>query len=545
MLSTATADLAICRLLTNVAYDRVYSERVAIFWHQSLQLGDIAVTTEVNLSGEPPTSQPLPQVATDAWQTAVADQFQWTKQWYPIAVVEFLDPSRPHALQLLGKNLVVWRDSSQQWHCFEDACPHRLAPLSEGRVEPDGTLLCAYHAWRFNAQGQCVRIPQSQDAQTEARHCANPKSCARVYPTQERQGLLWVWAESGQQALQESRTRSPRLIPELAEPSDRVVKLFWNIRDLPYGWDSFMENVADPAHVPVSHHGIMGSRYQDPRYFDLVRIGDLSTQDGVAYVTTPTPPAIAAAIHDFKPPCLMRITTTYTDEGKLILVLYATPTRPGWCRHIGCQVLIKNQAGKVPPGLAFFTLPMPAWLGHILASLFLHQDMVFLHYQEKILAQRQPDHWIDAVFTPNPQDKMVITFRQWLKHRAGGGIPWAGCPPELPPAEMDKQRLFDVWTTHTQHCHSCQTALKAIRRWQVIAYGAAIGCFMLGIMLDARAIAMRSPLMPENASRLATAPPAGFWWAIGAAIFCVSIGYGLKRLIRLFYVYEFEHARND
>ena len=24
-----------------------------------------------------------------------------------------------------------------------------------------------------------------------------------------------------------------------------------------------MENVADPAHVPVSHHGIMGSRYED------------------------------------------------------------------------------------------------------------------------------------------------------------------------------------------------------------------------------------------------------------------------------------------
>jgi phenylpropionate dioxygenase-like ring-hydroxylating dioxygenase large terminal subunit len=85
--------------------------------------------------------------------------FQWTKQWYPVAVVDFLDPSRPHAIQLLGKDLVLWRDSLSKWSIFEDCCPHRLAPLSEGRVESDGTLLCAYHAWRFDSQGNCVSIP--------------------------------------------------------------------------------------------------------------------------------------------------------------------------------------------------------------------------------------------------------------------------------------------------------------------------------------------------------------------------------------------------
>jgi nitrite reductase/ring-hydroxylating ferredoxin subunit len=70
----------------------------------------------------------------------------------------------------VGKDLAVWRDNKGTWHAFEDACPHRLvegdslavrlhcavpqtpgllcptmrrlAPLSEGRVEKDGTLLC-------------------------------------------------------------------------------------------------------------------------------------------------------------------------------------------------------------------------------------------------------------------------------------------------------------------------------------------------------------------------------------------------------------------
>ncbi len=36
----------------------------------------------------------------------------------------------------------------------------RLAPLSEGRLESDGTLQCAYHGWTFNGEGACTRIPQ-------------------------------------------------------------------------------------------------------------------------------------------------------------------------------------------------------------------------------------------------------------------------------------------------------------------------------------------------------------------------------------------------
>ena len=72
-----------------------------------------------------------PQASTEK----EVEQFQWTKQWYPVAVVEFLDSSRPHAIQLLAKNLVLWRDGDKQWRCFDDVCPHRLVPLSEGRVE--------------------------------------------------------------------------------------------------------------------------------------------------------------------------------------------------------------------------------------------------------------------------------------------------------------------------------------------------------------------------------------------------------------------------
>jgi phenylpropionate dioxygenase-like ring-hydroxylating dioxygenase large terminal subunit len=497
------------------------------------------VTTYSNLQSDRDTTVELAPEET---------VFQWQKQWYPVAVVDFLDSSRPHAMQLLGKDIVLWRDASEKWRCFEDACPHRLVPLSEGRVEADGTLLCAYHAWRFDGEGKCVSIPQTKDPQTEAKHFSNPKSCAVAYPTQEKQGLLWVWAESGSQALAESQLKTPRILPELENQSDKVVKLFWNFRDLPYGWDFFMENVADPAHVPVSHHGIVGNRYKDPRYYDMIRLREMSTQEGFSYEILPTAPSVKQAINDFQPPCHMRIASTFENGGQLILALYATPTRPGWCRHIGCQILVKNEANKTPPGLGFFALPMPIWLGHILASVFLHQDMVFLHYQEKTLAQKQKGRWVDAVYTPNPQDKMIIAFRNWLEKRAGGSVDWASAYNlQLPPPERDKQKLFDVWTTHTQHCSVCQDALKNINRLTILSFVAAIVCLSVGIVIDARTAATQIALasLGQTSTSVLNIPPLAFWCLVVGAILFATMGYLLKKLSRMFYIYEFEHAHND
>lgn len=56
--------------------------------------------------------------------------FDWSKQWYPVAVVADLDPARPHPNTLLNKKLVLWCDSKGQWQAFRDQCPHRLAALS-------------------------------------------------------------------------------------------------------------------------------------------------------------------------------------------------------------------------------------------------------------------------------------------------------------------------------------------------------------------------------------------------------------------------------
>ncbi|MFS6827682.1 Rieske 2Fe-2S domain-containing protein [Cyanobium sp. ATX-6F1] len=96
-----------------------------------------------------------------------ADQL-WRRSWYPVAFSKDLEPDRPTAFTLLGDDLVLWFDRQAspeapagQWRAFADVCPHRLVPLSQGRLNDRGELECPYHGWSFNGQGHCTAIPQA------------------------------------------------------------------------------------------------------------------------------------------------------------------------------------------------------------------------------------------------------------------------------------------------------------------------------------------------------------------------------------------------
>lgn len=71
--------------------------------------------------------------------------------------------------------------------------------------------------------------------------------------------MVWVWGENGPDAGLESALTPAQLIPDLDDKegieSGRVMLASVGQNDLAYGWDTFMENVVDPSHVTVSHHG--------------------------------------------------------------------------------------------------------------------------------------------------------------------------------------------------------------------------------------------------------------------------------------------------
>jgi nitrite reductase/ring-hydroxylating ferredoxin subunit len=89
------------------------------------------------------------------------ERFDWQEVWYPVFYIEDLDKNKPAKFTLLERDLVIWWDRhTNAWKAFDDRCPHRLVPLSEGRIAEDGLLECPYHGWAFKGDGSCDRIPQ-------------------------------------------------------------------------------------------------------------------------------------------------------------------------------------------------------------------------------------------------------------------------------------------------------------------------------------------------------------------------------------------------
>ena len=183
----------------------------------------------------------------------------WSSTWFPLTFTALTDPSRPSRHYLLGAPIVVWKHN-ETWFAMLDKCPHRLVPLSEGRIVPEtGDIECPYHGWSFEGKsGQCTRIPQlpkdkniSSVVQIKSRGCATALACA------ERQGMLWVHSAAlfeDSSALPSTNTTDVVVVPDpndisryLVEPIDRVGVVHADyLRDLPMEWSTLAENVMDP-----------------------------------------------------------------------------------------------------------------------------------------------------------------------------------------------------------------------------------------------------------------------------------------------------------
>jgi len=105
------------------------------------------------------------------------------RYWYPIALAREVGES-PLGVTLLDQPLVLYRVDGAIV-IANDICPHRGVPLSLGQGDGRG-ITCAYHGFRFEAEGRCVDIPAHPQAKIPSRlHL-------RTYPAVERYGLIWT-----------------------------------------------------------------------------------------------------------------------------------------------------------------------------------------------------------------------------------------------------------------------------------------------------------------------------------------------------------------
>ncbi|TFI50736.1 pheophorbide a oxygenase [Mastigocladus laminosus UU774] len=425
-------------------------------------------------------------------------EFNFFQHWYPISPVEDLDPKRPTPVTLLGLRLVIWKPKSDQnYRVFLDKCPHRLAPLSEGRIdEKTGNLMCSYHGWQFDQQGICTHIPQAENPELVSKNQTN--LCAVSLPVRQAQDLLWVWPDAKSADL--AATTPLALSPQVDASKGFVWSSF--VRDLEYDWEILVENVADPSHVPFAHHGVQGDRAQaKPIPIEILQSTANLIEAGTIgrYQTTIT----------FEPPCRLEYAIKFGDAGKQIgLVTYCVPVSPGKSRIVA--QFPRNFANTARRFI-------PRWWNHISErNEVLDGDMVLLQQQEYFLQQTESSQsWKTAYKLPTSADRLVIEYRGWFDKYCHGQLPWSEVGisvPEIRNINENREQVLDRYKQHTQHCSSCRGALKVVQRLQIalLAYFA-ITVAGVAVLPDALRVQLGLPLVITALLGLAAYAWLKFW----------------------------------
>ncbi|MFN6567770.1 aromatic ring-hydroxylating dioxygenase subunit alpha [Dendronalium sp. ChiSLP03b] len=103
--------------------------------------------------------------------------------WYWVIQSLNLEIGEVKPVNLLGRELAIYRGKDRRVVTVDAYCPHMGAHLAEGQVEGN-ELRCLFHHWKFNAQGICVDIPCLDESLPMK---------LKTWPTAEKYGMIWVW----------------------------------------------------------------------------------------------------------------------------------------------------------------------------------------------------------------------------------------------------------------------------------------------------------------------------------------------------------------
>jgi len=186
-------------------------------------------------------------------------------EWHPVCKADEVK-DEPKQLFVLGEAVVLFRNEKGV-HAFKDLCIHRGAELSLGKVV-DGKLVCAYHAWEYDAEGTCTKIP--------ALPCDRPipkKARATVYQCQEYLGLVWVCLGDD----------PAPLIPYPEAKKEGYKTVICGPYDVNANAPRIIENFLDVSHLMFVHQGMLG----DEDHAEIVNY-DVNFIDG-RYITSKIP----------------------------------------------------------------------------------------------------------------------------------------------------------------------------------------------------------------------------------------------------------------
>jgi phenylpropionate dioxygenase-like ring-hydroxylating dioxygenase large terminal subunit len=175
-------------------------------------------------------------------------------QWYVVLESREIPYGKPIGATRLGERLVFYRDGKGRVACLRDACAHRGASLSLGKIvdreggrpgpHSEARIKCPFHGLEYDPMGRCVRIPANGKDEP-----VDPRYTTRSYETFEDKGFVWIfWGDS-------KPASAPLFFDDLQDPAFRYATAIdpWKAH-----YSRVIENQLDVVHLPFVHWNTIG-----------------------------------------------------------------------------------------------------------------------------------------------------------------------------------------------------------------------------------------------------------------------------------------------
>lgn len=308
--------------------------------------------------------------------------------------------TKPMAVTLFAKHVVLGRDEEGKAFALEDRCAHRNMPLSCGKIAK-GQIQCPYHGWQHDATGQVSLIPSIPSSkQNTGRFKIN------AYPCYEQQGYIWVCL-SGRPIQQ-----SPPEFPYMGTQGWHTFRMKTRFKTTP---ENCLENFLDVPHATFVHKrwfrsphaktiqakvttledGAMGEYLQEPRKKSWV-FGLLSSHKSQLTHTD-----------RFIAPSMSRVDYQFSDQRHYIISSFCSP--------------VNEQETEVFTVISY----RYAYLGWLIRLVFEPLSRLIIKQDVKTLNQQQANtaRFGEEKFAQIPQDLLRPHIVRWRRAIQAGQTP--------------------------------------------------------------------------------------------------------------------------
>ncbi len=186
---------------------------------------------------------------TDPAWLAFEQQAIFSQTWQWVCHVEKLrEPGAYVTIEIAGQPICIVRDKNRTLRAFYNVCKHRAHELLRGEGRTN-LIVCPYHAWSYNLEGQLVRAPETDSLEDfdRGRICLDP------IQVEEFCGFVYINLAENAPSLRE---QSGELHAEIMHWAPDVESLTFGHRltyDIKSNWKNVVDNFLECYHCPVAH----------------------------------------------------------------------------------------------------------------------------------------------------------------------------------------------------------------------------------------------------------------------------------------------------